>query len=84
MCIRDRYIPKHTAVADKSEIFDIIESNSFAILITNSQTNLKATHLPMLLDRNEGELGTLIGHIAAANDQLRLSLIHISEPTRPY
>lgn len=65
------YIPKHTAVADKSEIFDIIESNSFAILITNSQTNLKATHLPMLLDRNEGELGTLIGHIAAANDQLR-------------
>ena len=64
------YIPKHTAVADKSEIFDIIESNSFAILITNSQTNLKATHLPMLLDRNEGELGTLIGHIAAANDQL--------------
>lgn len=65
------YIPKHTAVTDKSEIFDIIENNSFAILITNSQTNLKATHIPMLLDRNEGELGTLIGHIAAANDQLR-------------
>lgn len=65
------YIPKHTAVTDKNEIFDIIENNSFAILITNSQTNLKATHIPMLLDRNEGELGTLIGHIAAANDQLR-------------
>ena len=64
------YIPKHTEVTDKNEIFDIIENNSFAILITNSQSNLKATHIPMLLDRNEGELGTLTGHIAAANDQL--------------
>ncbi len=62
------YIPKHTAITEKDEIFEIIENNSFAILITHSGKSLNAAHIPILLDRNEGELGTLYGHIAAAND----------------
>lgn len=66
------YIPKHTTVTDKNEIFDIIEKNSFAILITNAGECLKATHLPILLDRDEGDFGTLYGHVSAANDQLKI------------
>lgn len=62
------YIPKHTAVNEREDIFEIIENNSFAILITHSGKRLNAAHIPILLERNEGEFGTLYGHIAAAND----------------
>ncbi len=62
------YIPNYTAVTEKDEVFEIIESNSFAILITHSGKSLNAAHIPIMLERNEGDFGTLYGHIAAAND----------------
>ncbi len=62
------YIPKHSAITNNDEIFEIIESNSFAILITHSGKSLNAAHIPIVLERKEGDLGTLYGHIAAAND----------------
>lgn len=62
------YIPKHTLIKDRDEIFDIIEGNSFGILATITEAGIKAVHIPMMLIRDEGEFGTLCGHISAAND----------------
>ncbi|GGY05067.1 hypothetical protein GCM10007160_35950 [Litchfieldella qijiaojingensis] len=42
----------------------LIEEFSFGVLVSEG---LQATHLPFLLERNEGEHGTLYGHLARAN-----------------
>jgi transcriptional regulator len=55
---------------DRDEILDFIHHNSFAILITNNNFKLNATHIPILLKSDEGENGYLYGHIAKANRQL--------------
>ena len=44
----------------------LIESHPFGVLVGD---DLQATHLPLLLDRDEGEFGTLYGHFARANPQ---------------
>ncbi len=63
------YTPEHFKIKDSKEIFDFIELNSFAILISGSTGRLTATHIPVLLRRNDGEKGFLYGHIAKANPQ---------------
>jgi transcriptional regulator len=42
----------------------LIESHPFGVLVGD---DLQATHLPLLLNRDEGEFGTLYGHLARAN-----------------
>ena len=42
----------------------LIEAHPFGILVGD---DLQATHLPLLLNRDEGEFGTLYGHFARAN-----------------
>ncbi len=54
---------------DREEIFDFIHHNSFAILITNNNNKLNATHIPILLKSDEGKNGFLYGHVAKANRQ---------------
>jgi transcriptional regulator len=58
------YIPKSFEVNEKETIYDLIENNSFAILFSKKGDKPSATHLPLLLDRNEGYL---YGHMAKAN-----------------
>ena len=41
----------------------------FAMLVTNGQRGLVASHLPILVDASQGPLGTLTGHFARANEQ---------------
>ena len=65
------YIPEYTKVTDKNVIFDMIEQNSFGLLVTGHQGKLKAVHIPMILSRDAGESGILYGHISAANDLLK-------------
>ncbi|MBX7042803.1 MAG: FMN-binding negative transcriptional regulator [Ignavibacteria bacterium] len=62
------YIPKHALITDRNEIFEIMVKNSFGILATFSADGIKAVHIPMMLLKDEGEFGTLCGHISAAND----------------
>jgi transcriptional regulator len=63
------YIPPHFAETDVGKLHDFIEANSFALLVSNHQGGLFATHLPFLLDRTAGDRGTLIAHMARANPQ---------------
>lgn len=45
----------------------LIEANDFAVLVTTGADGLFATHVPMLLKRDEGRFGTLYAHLAKAN-----------------
>ncbi len=52
---------------DPSAIHDSIDACGLANFITWTGEQLLATPLPLMLVRNEGEHGTLIGHFAKAN-----------------
>ncbi len=57
------YIPENMLMSS-TDIYQFIEEYSFAVIISES---LEATHLPFILDRSEGEKGTLYCHFARAN-----------------
>lgn len=61
------YIPQSMRL-DQKQAWELIERHDFAALVG---PDLEATHLPLLLDRSEGELGTLYGHFARANPHWR-------------
>ena len=65
------YIPPAFRVEDFGKLAKFIDENSFAILITQSDGAPFASHLPLLLDREGGAPGRLLGHIARANPQWR-------------
>lgn len=66
------YVPEHFRETNLEVLHDIIEENSFATLISSSRGGLVATHIPVLLDRAAGRLGTLRGHVARANPHWKL------------
>ena len=65
------YTPPPFAMHDLTELHKVIEQHSFATLISASQSELEVTHLPLLLDRDRGDSGTLVGHMAWANGHWR-------------
>lgn len=65
------YIPPDYVVTDKTKLHTFIHEHSFAVLISNRDGTPIATHLPLLLDKLRGEHGTLLGHVARANEQWR-------------
>lgn len=60
------YIPKHFKINDENVIFNLIEENSFATLISQHNGKPYASHLPFILHKDER---ALYGHFARANDQ---------------
>lgn len=65
------YVPNAFSIQDRRQIDAFIASNSFGMLVTNVEGRPVATHLPLLLEADNGTNGTLWGHIARANDQWR-------------
>jgi len=65
------YVPPHFREKDVSALHDLIERSGLATLVSVGTDGLDASHVPMLLDRGVGPLGTVYGHIARANDQWR-------------
>jgi transcriptional regulator len=63
------YLPKHFEVAELNRLHEAIEAYSFALIISGPDADLQASHLPLLLDRDQGSWGTLVGHMARANGQ---------------
>ncbi len=61
------YIPPSFAETDQTTLFDFIERHNFGLLVSQLGSEPFATHLPLLLDRQAGRSGTLIGHMARAN-----------------
>ncbi|AYC34931.1 FMN-binding negative transcriptional regulator [Pseudomonas cavernae] len=65
------YIPSAFAQTDLPSLHDLIEAMPLATLVSQDVQGLQASHLPLLLAREEGEFGTLYGHFARANPQWR-------------
>jgi transcriptional regulator len=67
------YIPPHFA-EDRTEILhDAIRAGGLATLVTMTPEGMIASHLPLLLDPEPAPYGTLVGHLARANPQTKLT-----------
>jgi transcriptional regulator len=60
------YIPKYFNISDENVIFNLIEENSFATVISQHNGEPYASHLPLVLNKDER---ALYGHFARANGQ---------------
>ncbi|MBL8825846.1 MAG: FMN-binding negative transcriptional regulator [Planctomycetaceae bacterium] len=67
MSRRAMYVPASFAVDDPDRLFAFLHKYPFATLVTAAGDELFASHLPLLVDRDGGEHGTLRGHVARAN-----------------
>ena len=63
------YIPRAFALDDLPELQQLIQHTRLAQVVTMGEHGLQASHLPLLLDPDEGPNGTLYGHMAKANPQ---------------
>jgi len=66
------YIPSYFETKERELSFDLMRRENFAQLITSDEEGLPwVTFLPFMLDEKAGPNGTLIGHMARANQQWR-------------
>lgn len=65
------YIPKDFREEDVAALHPLMQTYSFATLVTQHDGAPFASHLPLILRPEEGPNGTLIGHMAGANRQWR-------------
>ncbi|MFI4986378.1 MAG: FMN-binding negative transcriptional regulator [Alphaproteobacteria bacterium] len=66
------YIPKGFEVEDLATLHGFMESHGFATLVSAPGGAPFATHLPLLIDRERGQRGTIVGHVARANPHGKL------------
>ncbi|MEZ9627125.1 FMN-binding negative transcriptional regulator [Aliivibrio fischeri] len=58
------FIPRNMEMKDHNLICNFIKNNNFGVL---TSSDLTATHIPFVLKSDEGNKGTLYGHLAKAN-----------------
>jgi len=63
------YVPAAFAETDKAKLHEFVRRNSFAVLTSDGEGGLFASHLPLLLDPDAGPHGHLLGHMARPNPQ---------------
>ncbi len=67
------YIPSYFKVPAKETLVDLLPQASFADLITSDPDGVPmVTHLPLVYAEDEGEFGTIYGHVARANPHWKL------------
>ena len=64
------YTPRHNSVDDQATLVAFMQAHSFAALVTYGAAGLRATHLPVVVERDGGQL-RLLAHVAKANPQWR-------------
>ncbi|MDH1558469.1 FMN-binding negative transcriptional regulator [Pseudomonas chengduensis] len=65
------YCPAAFRQDDLPSLHVQIQASGLAIVTSSGAQGLQASHLPLLLEPGEGELGTLYGHFARANGHWR-------------
>ena len=65
------YLPSAFRQDDLGQLHQQIAACRLATLVSQGGNGLQATHLPLLLVEEEGEFGTLYGHLAKANPHWR-------------
>lgn len=64
------YLPKHFEETDLGTLHTLIEAHPLATWViggADADTVPTVNHIPFMLDRSRGTMGTLIGHVARAN-----------------
>lgn len=61
------YVPRHFAEDDLAAKHALIDAHRFGILMVTLDDRPEAAHLPFLLERGRGDLGSLRAHVARAN-----------------
>jgi transcriptional regulator len=64
------YTPRHNSVDDQATLVAFMQAHSFAALVTHGKAGLRATHLPVVVERDGGQV-RLLAHLAKANPQWR-------------
>ncbi|MEZ5776468.1 MAG: FMN-binding negative transcriptional regulator [Hyphomicrobiaceae bacterium] len=67
------YTPPAFRLDDLAALHDHMDRTGLAMIVTVGAEGPLISHVPLLLDRNEGTHGTLRGHLAKANPQIALS-----------
>ena len=62
------YIPKHFRNDDPDSLYEFIERNAFATLVSSGPKGLHVSHVPLLPEREGGKV-RLLGHVARGNGQ---------------
>jgi transcriptional regulator len=63
------YMPELFREDDLATVHALMRDYSFATLVTQHEGVPFATHVPLILEADEGPYGTLLGHMARANPQ---------------
>jgi transcriptional regulator len=63
------YTPSYFKDEDIASLHRQIDGTRLATLVTFDENGLQASHVPLLLNPDEGPNGTLYGHLAKANPQ---------------
>lgn len=66
------FIPKSFEVTDTKPLHDLIDAGAFGILVGVQGRAPYASHIPFVLDRDNGPHGTLSAHVARNNPQAGL------------
>ena len=61
------YVPRAFAVDDIKILHQQMQASPLPVLVTHASQGLLASHVPMLLNPDEGPCGKLYGHLARAN-----------------
>ena len=65
------YPPEYYLEHDREKIFRVIETCRLATVISRTEDDVVVTHLPLILDRQRGEFGFLVGHMDRNNPHAR-------------
>ena len=61
------YLPPHFVENDPAALHALVRAYPLATWVVQHEGELLVNHIPMLLDAERGEHGTLVGHVARAN-----------------
>ena len=71
------YVPKLFEEHDLSVLHALIRTHPLGAWVTEAKGALAVNHIPFLLDVTRGDHGTLVGHVARANDIWQSLATHI-------
>jgi len=66
------YTPGSFRNENIGDMHDIVEHYNFGTLVTHGDGDIAVTHLPFLIERERGDNGTLVAHMARANPHWKM------------
>ncbi len=63
------YVPPNYRNSNIEEVHDFIRENGFGILVSQTDSKLWGTHIPLVLEKNKNGQWSLFGHLSRGNPQ---------------